>query len=123
MYAELVPSKEIHVAEHIWYLPHHAVFNPNKPDKLRVVFDCASRYAGKSLNEHCLQGPDLVNKLLFVLLQFHIHGYSVQVDIGAMYSQVSISPHDHDALGSCLVSMDYRISSHFQLKIEMNDEV
>lgn len=21
-----------------WYLPHHPVFNPNKPDKVRVVF-------------------------------------------------------------------------------------
>ena len=27
-----------------------------------------------------------------------MHGYSVQADIGAMYSQVLIPPHDHDAL-------------------------
>ena len=25
-----------------WYLPHHAVANPPKPDKVRVVFDCAA---------------------------------------------------------------------------------
>ena len=52
----------------------------------------------KYLNERCLQGPDLVNKLLFVLLRSHMHRYSVQADIGAIYSQASIPPHDHDAL-------------------------
>ena len=37
--------------------------------------DCATRFQGRSLNESCLQGPDLVNKLLFVLLRFRLHGY------------------------------------------------
>lgn len=25
-----------------WYLPHHSVVNPHKPDKLHVVFDAAA---------------------------------------------------------------------------------
>ena len=25
-----------------WYLPHHSVYHPHKPDKLCVVFDCAA---------------------------------------------------------------------------------
>ncbi|KAL0172456.1 hypothetical protein M9458_032767, partial [Cirrhinus mrigala] len=25
-----------------WYLPHHGVFHPKKPNKLRVVFDCSA---------------------------------------------------------------------------------
>ena len=45
-YAELVSPEDIHSAEHIWYLPHHAILNHNKPDKLHVVFDCATRYGG-----------------------------------------------------------------------------
>ena len=61
-YAELVPPEEIYSAKRIWYLPYHVVLNLIKPDKLCVVFYCASGYAGKYLNECCLQGPDLVNK-------------------------------------------------------------
>ena len=26
-----------------WFLPYHPVMNPNKLDKVRIVFDCASR--------------------------------------------------------------------------------
>ena len=36
-YAELVPREEVHVAEYIWYLPHHCVHKPNKPDILRMI--------------------------------------------------------------------------------------
>lgn len=25
----------------IWYIPHHGVYHPKKPDKIRVVFDCS----------------------------------------------------------------------------------
>ena len=28
----------------IWYIPHHAVVTPKKPDKLRIVFDCSAKY-------------------------------------------------------------------------------
>ena len=40
----------------------------------------------------------MINKLRFVWLHFRMHGYSVQADICAMYSQVSIPSYDHDAL-------------------------
>ena len=44
-YTQRVPKEELDVdGKPLWYLPHHAVFNPNKPGKLRVVFDCAARY-------------------------------------------------------------------------------
>ncbi|XP_044175347.1 uncharacterized protein LOC114974680 [Acropora millepora] len=39
-----VPDEEVPTLEPIWYLPHHAVWHPRKPDEPRVVFDCASRY-------------------------------------------------------------------------------
>ncbi|KAI2646413.1 Pro-Pol polyprotein [Labeo rohita] len=46
-----------------WYIPHHGIYNPKKPDKLRVVFDCSARCGGTSLNDHLLPGPVLINNL------------------------------------------------------------
>jgi len=34
------------------YIPHHGVTHPNKPGRIRVVFDAAARYQGTSLNMH-----------------------------------------------------------------------
>ena len=44
--------------------------NPNKPDKVRVVFDCAACYDGVSSYSTLLQGPDLANNLIGVLTRF-----------------------------------------------------
>ena len=74
-YAEPVPAGEIVGSDRIWYIPHHGVTTEKKP--LRVVFDCACQYKGKSLNDRCHQGPDLINKLLPVLLRFRQHSIYV----------------------------------------------
>ncbi len=81
-----------------WYLPHHNVMNPNKPDKLRIVFDCAAQYAGTSLNKAVFQGPDMTNKLIGVLVRFRERQVAVMGDIEAMFHQVKVSPCHRDAL-------------------------
>ena len=81
-----------------WYIPHHAVTNINKPDKLRVVYDCAAEYQGTSLNKKVLQGPDLMNKLIGVLLRFREGKYAMMADVEAMFYQVKVSPQHRDAL-------------------------
>ena len=53
-----------------WWLPHHAVTNPNKPGKVRVVFDAAAKFHGVSLIEALLKGPDLLTTLVGVLSSF-----------------------------------------------------
>ena len=66
-----------------WYLPHHAVYHPNKPGKIRVVFDLSAECKGTSLNKELLSGPDLTNQVLGVLLRFREDHVRVMGDIEA----------------------------------------
>lgn len=53
-----------------WYLPHHPVVNPNKPDKICVLFNCAKRYNRMFLNSQLLQGLDQTKNLVGFLIRF-----------------------------------------------------
>ena len=97
-YAERVEANLPTVTNDQWYIPHHSVFNPKKPDKLRVVFDCAAVYNGVSLNKQLLKGPDLVNSLIGVLLRFRMGALAVVADIEAMFHQVKVPLKDRDRL-------------------------
>ena len=69
-YAKKVPYREINnPVGKVWYLPHHFVVNPNKPDKLRVVFNGSARYKGICLNDVLLRGPILLSNLVGVPLK------------------------------------------------------
>lgn len=65
----------------VWYIPHHGVYHPKKPDKIRVVFDGSARYKDTSLNDHLLPGPDLINSLVGVLCRFREKLIAVMGDI------------------------------------------
>ncbi|XP_055631924.1 uncharacterized protein LOC129771856 [Toxorhynchites rutilus septentrionalis] len=54
----------------VWYLPLGVVTNPNKPNKIRLVWDAAARVNGVSFNDMLLKGPDLLNSLPVVLTRF-----------------------------------------------------
>ena len=69
--------------------PHHPVFGANK-DKLRVVFDCAAKVRGVSLNDVIHQGPDYNNSLLGVLLRFRTRAIAFMTDVHAMFHQVRV---------------------------------
>lgn len=81
-----------------WYIPHHGVYHPKKPDKLRVVFDCSAKYKGASLNDHLLTGPDLMNKLNGVLIRFRQHPIALMCDIERMFHQFHVRETDQDYL-------------------------
>ena len=55
---------------HVWYIPHHGIYHTKKPNKIRVVFDCGTRFGGTSLNDKLLQGPGLTNRLVGILTRF-----------------------------------------------------
>ncbi|XP_069988601.1 uncharacterized protein [Penaeus vannamei] len=90
-YALSIPFK-------VWYLPHHPVLNPKKPEKCRIIFDCAAKYGGSSLNDHVHQGPDLTNGLVGVLLRFRQGVVGFMANIEFMFHQVRVTPEDRDSL-------------------------
>ncbi|KAK3716239.1 hypothetical protein QZH41_006214 [Actinostola sp. cb2023] len=107
-YAERVPtSKEAEskvteivteTKDNVWYIPHHGVYHPKKPNKIRVVFDCAAEYQNESLNKHLLQGPDLTNNLTGVLYRFRQESFAFTCDIEAMFHQVKVIQEHRDLL-------------------------
>ena len=82
----------------VWYLPHHPVTSPNKPGKVRIVYDCAATHEGIALNQRIHQGPDLTNQLYGILLRFREGKVAVTADIEAMFHQVFVKPADRDVL-------------------------
>ena len=77
-----------------WYIPHHGIYHPHKPGKIRIVFDCSARYQGKSLNDLLLSGPDLTNNLFGVLLRFRQERIALMADIESMFYQVRVADAD-----------------------------
>ncbi|XP_053661172.1 uncharacterized protein LOC128710156 [Anopheles marshallii] len=77
-----------------WFLPIFPVFNPNKPGKLRMVFDAAAQVQGVSLNSFLLTGPDQLVGLVAVLYKFREFRVAVTGDIREMFFQVRMKPAD-----------------------------
>ena len=80
-----------------WYVTHHAVFNPNKPGKCRVVFDGSLTHLGYSLNSELLKGLDFLPSLPGVLLRFRQHATAIVADIEKMFLQVRVRAKDGPA--------------------------
>ena len=79
-YAEVVPASEQETDSKVWYVPHHGVYHPKK-SKIRVVFDCSAEHRGVSLNSQLLQGPDVGNSLIGVLIRFRKEVVGLSCDI------------------------------------------
>ncbi|XP_066915532.1 uncharacterized protein [Clytia hemisphaerica] len=81
-----------------WYILHHGVYHPKKPDKIRVVFDCSMKANGYCLNQEQLQKPDLTSQLMGVLVRFREEPVAVMGDIEAMFCQVRVPDDQRDYL-------------------------
>ena len=52
-HAQKVPKEEQNRDDgKVWYLPHHPVIHQVKPEKTRIIFDCAAKFNGQSLNDY-----------------------------------------------------------------------
>ncbi|XP_058828272.1 uncharacterized protein LOC131688137 [Topomyia yanbarensis] len=80
--------------ERVWYLPIFPVYNPNKPGKIRIVWDAAASVYGTSLNSTLLTGPDQLASLVGILYQFREHRIGLCADICEMFHQVGIIAED-----------------------------
>ena len=76
-----------------WYLPHHPVINPHKPEKVRSVCNAAAKYQGVALNDKLLSGPDLLQRLIGNIFRFREHQIALSADIEAMFLQAA-DPND-----------------------------
>ena len=81
-----------------WYLPHHPITHPQKPNKVRIAFDCAAKFQNVSFNQQILQGPDLTNSLTGVLTRFREQSIAVMADIEKMFYQVRVPTEDSKCL-------------------------
>ena len=68
-----------------WFLPHHGVYHPSKPGKIRVVFDCSAEYNGVSINKKLMSGPDLTNHIISTLIKFRKDFVAIMAGIEPMF--------------------------------------
>ena len=80
-----------------YYIPHHGVFDPAKPGKVRVVFDCIEEYKCTSLNNQLTSGPEQTNQLVGVFTRCREEQVPFIADAEAMFHQVRV-PEDQWSL-------------------------
>lgn len=91
-FIERVPACEMNSTDK-WFLTHHGVRHKQK-NKFRIVFNCSLKYKGVSLNDMLLQGPDLTNDLVGVLLRFRQERVAFSADIEKMFLMVRVPKGD-----------------------------
>lgn len=73
-----------------WFLPVFSVVNPNKPTKVRIVFDAAANIDGTCLNDMLLKGPETIASLIGVIFRFRQRKIAVSADIAEMFHRIKI---------------------------------
>ena len=82
-HAEVAPP--LKKDQECWFLPVFGVYHPQKPGEIRCVFDSSAQCDGLSLNNVLLQGPDMTNNLLGILLRFRREVIAIAADIQQMF--------------------------------------
>lgn len=96
-YARKLSPDEIKPAMNTWYLPVFCVTNPNKPEKVRLVWDAAATSNGMCLNDALMKGPDQLMMLPHVLYKFREGQIGVSADVAEMFHQIKVKNSDQEA--------------------------
>ncbi|XP_060552386.1 uncharacterized protein LOC132713726 [Ruditapes philippinarum] len=82
----------------IHYIPHHAVINPQKSTKVRVVYDASSKCKPEysSLNECLHRGPVMLHDLCGLLMRFRLHKIAIIADIEKAFLQIGLQESERD---------------------------
>ena len=72
--------------------------NARKPDKLRVVYDCAAKFVRTSLDGMLMKVLYLTNNLVGVLTQSHLETIALASNMEAMFHLVNVNHKDRNAL-------------------------
>ena len=102
----------------VWYIPHFGVRHPKKK-KLRVVFDASAKFCGISLNDILLQGPDMVNSLVGILVRFRKDQIAVCCDIEKMFYNFSVPREQRDYLRFLWVSDDLKTTKEYRMTVHL----
>ena len=85
-------------SEKIHYIPHHAIYRPEK-DRIRVVIDASCKTKNnESLNQQLYRGPVLLPDLCATLINFRTFDIAIIADVKAAFHQIEIHKKDRDVL-------------------------
>jgi len=96
-HVEEISDSELSSSKRVNYIPIFPIKQPKKA-KVRLVFDAAAIYSGRSLNDNLLQGPDENNRITGVLTRFRHGAIAFTGDIQLMFHSFDVSPDDRDVL-------------------------
>ena len=82
------------VEDNVFYLPFFTVLREDSTTPVRIVWDCAARYGGKSLNSEIMATPNCLQPLFKVLMRVRKFPFVVMSDISEMFLKVRLDPKD-----------------------------
>ena len=60
---------------------HMTIYHPNKPNKIRVLFESSVEFNGGSTNQELIPDPGLVNQLVGILTRFREKKVAFMADL------------------------------------------
>ena len=87
---KLSEEEIIKTVERVWYLLIFIIKTPNKPNKIRMVWDAAAKSNGSYLNDFVSRGLNLLKPLFDVLVSFRVRRVAVFGDIAEMFHHINV---------------------------------